>query len=1094
MLPATIRTQRRPVEYNSSDLLEYHRAWGHLNFKECLQQLNMSSGSVGELVCAECKLCKSRRKPCPEEAVRRSDQPLHSLHMDLSGRKLASLEGYRYYLMVCDDHTRYRWVRFVVTKDQCTEEFISLAKQLEREFSPNRIAIVRTDGGGEFVNHAMEKFFRENGIKPEKSSPHSQFQNGVAERSMHLFDKAKAIMMFAGSPSYDWPHALSYVVHISNRCPSRGIGGAKPIELLTGNRYIPPRKMPIFGCLGYAKEYIVSRTSMEPKAKRVVFLGYSDAHKADLVRDISSFSNSLRMFPSRDADYDNRIFPYKSRMVPRPPIPPRDQEDVKDELRRLEAQQKADESSEVQVVEAEVREDGSPVWEVKSIVGKRKSRFGPRGGTKGFDYRVVWGPEGMWPDSWEPEANLVDCMDLVQEYNASNASSDDDEKVDNAEVPRRSARLSQEVFSCVEVPDPTYRSEALSSPDRQQWIEAEQEELASLAEHGVWELVPREPGMNVLGCKFVYTKKRKPNGEVYRRKVRLVAKGFKQKEGIDFSATFSTTVAMQAVRFTLWLSVVYRLFLWKVDIKTFFLYGELKENIFMDQPPGYRQGNKVCRLLKTIYGLKQSARYANEKLVTCLKRMGVRQLKTDPLVFFWRSGNEVLILCVWIDDILVQASSQKVFDWFSSAIKATFEITFEKDPSYFLQIEIVRDREKGWMKLHQTGYATRLLQKFRMAECTSLKVPFVVFDANEICMDKSLPYLELVGSLLWLLKTRPDLSIYMSILARYMCNYDKRIFQYALRVLRYLKGTLGEGIVYQEDQDVPIQYGKGVKLSFQVDANWGSTELGSKSTTGWLVRANNSTVFSGSQIQRRVATNTVESETNALEFVCKEVEWYRDFLSELEIEVEGPSPVFEDNAGAVALSQDPVMRPRTKYFRIVQDYIRHCVLHYKVIVVKIPGSELAADILSKPVPYPLLTRHKKLLMGDQNLLPVTLVGKEFSSDITGDGPRCKQVSRRDPGIVRRRLQQQKAQSQSSHRPPMIARCMRCDLYLEWKETMSDWKSCPCDNGPVFVTCIMCGGGAEYVRNLNYWFCPSCTEDMVYCIPPPRKRKHPDRYS
>ena len=169
-------------------------------------------------------------------------------------------------------------------------------------------------------------------------------------------------------------------------------------------------------------------------------------------------------------------------------------------------------------------------------------------------------------------------------------------------------------------------------------------------------------------------------------------------------------------------------------------------------------------------------------------------------------------------------------------------------------------------------------------------------------------------------------------------------------------------------------------------------------------------------------------------------------------------------------------------------------VHYKVIVVKIPGSELAADILSKPVPYPLLTRHKKLLMGDQDLLPVTLVGKEFSSDITGDGPRCKQVSRRDPGIVRRRLQQQKAQSQSSHRPPMIARCMRCDLYLEWKETMSDWKSCPCDNGPVFVTCIMCGGGAEYVRNLNYWFCPSCMEDMVYCIPPPRKRKHPDRYS
>ena len=94
----------------------------------------------------------------------------------------------------------------------------------------------------------MKTFFREVGIKAEKSSPHSQFQNGVAERSMHLFDKAKAIMMFAGSPSYDWPHAISYVVHISNRTPSKTVGGARPIELLTGNKYVPPRTMPIFGC------------------------------------------------------------------------------------------------------------------------------------------------------------------------------------------------------------------------------------------------------------------------------------------------------------------------------------------------------------------------------------------------------------------------------------------------------------------------------------------------------------------------------------------------------------------------------------------------------------------------------------------------------------------------------------------------------------------------------------------------------------------------------------------------------------------------------------------------------------------------------
>ena len=256
MLPAVIRSQQRPVEYNSSEVMEYHRAWGHLNFRECVKQLGMPRGGIDALVCPECQLCKSRSKPRPDEAQRRSDQPLHCLHMDLSGRKLASLEGYRHYLLVCDDHSRYRWVKFVTTKAQSQEELIALAGQLEREYSPRKIAIVRTDGGGEFVNHPIKNFFRDTGIKAEKSSSYSQFQNGVAERSMQLFDKAKAIMMFAGSPSYDWPCALSYIVHISNRCPSRALGGAIPFEVLSGNRYEPSRAMPIFGCLGYAKEFI----------------------------------------------------------------------------------------------------------------------------------------------------------------------------------------------------------------------------------------------------------------------------------------------------------------------------------------------------------------------------------------------------------------------------------------------------------------------------------------------------------------------------------------------------------------------------------------------------------------------------------------------------------------------------------------------------------------------------------------------------------------------------------------------------------------------------------------------------------------------
>ena len=226
--------------------------------------------------------------------------------------------------------------------------------------------------------------------------------------------------------------------------------------------------------LGYAKKHI--RGKQEPKATRVVFLGSSDEYKADYVRDLSSFSSSLKEFFSRDVRYDTRIFPYKSRLVPRPVVPPMDQEDVKEVLKLEEAQRKQQEADEVEVLDVEeIDNEGISKWEVERIIDRRVSRFGPRyknAEQRGFDYRVVWKPEGAYPDSWEPAKNLEDSQDLIREFEDLHLG--EDEKQDFSKGPlRRSNCLN--LFPLVQK-DPTTRAEALASDQKEEWLAAEQAE------------------------------------------------------------------------------------------------------------------------------------------------------------------------------------------------------------------------------------------------------------------------------------------------------------------------------------------------------------------------------------------------------------------------------------------------------------------------------------------------------------------------------------------------------------------------------------------------------------------------------------------
>ena len=175
--------------------------------------------------------------------------------------------------------------------------------------------------------------------------------------------------------------------------------------------------------------------------------------------------------------------------------------------------------------------------------------------------------------------------------------------------------------------DPTSLEEALSSTNSDFWREAINDEMDSLISNNTWKLVDLPPGCKTIGCKWVLRKKLKPDRTIEKFKTRLVAKGFKQKEDIDFFFTFSPVTKITSIRLLIAIAVIYNLMIHQIDVKTTFLNGDLEEEICMDQPEGFvLPGNehKVCKLLKSLYGLKQTPRQWHIKFDQCLLSNGFK--------------------------------------------------------------------------------------------------------------------------------------------------------------------------------------------------------------------------------------------------------------------------------------------------------------------------------------------------------------------------------------------------------------------------------------------------------------------------------------
>ena len=524
----------------------------------------------------------------------------------------------------------------------------------------------------------------------------------------------------------------------------------------------------------------------------------------------------------------------------------------------------------------------------------------------------------------------------------------------------------------------TFRK-AMESENSEKWSNAAEEEISSMNVNKVWDLEELPDGFKTVGCKWIFTTKRDSKGNLERYKAHLVAKGFTQKDGIDYTETFSPVSKKDSLRIVLALVAHYDLELHQMDVKTTFLNGELEEEIYMDQPEGFvatGTENLVCRLRKSIYGLKQASRQWYIKFNDTILSYGFVEIIVDRCIYMKVSGSKFAILVLYVDDILIAANDMGMLSDVKKYLSSNFEMKDMGEASYVIgiEIEIIRDRSQGLLSLFQKGYINKVLKRYGMDKCSIGKAPIQKGDQfskmqcpkNELeCKEmERILYASVVGSLNYVQTcTRPDISFAVGMLGRYQSNPGMDHWKAAKKVLRYLQGTKEYMLTYRRSDNIEI-----VGYS---DSDYAGCVDSRKSTFGYLFLLAGGAVSWKCGKQSVIATSTMEAEFVACFEATVHALWLRNLISGLGIvdSIAKPLRIYCDNSAAVFFSKNDRYSKGAKHMEIKYLSVKEEVQKRRVTFEHIRTNMMLADPLTKGLPPGIFIGHvEKMGIIDKTLL------------------------------------------------------------------------------------------------------------------------------
>jgi len=507
----------------------------------------------------------------------------------------------------------------------------------------------------------------------------------------------------------------------------------------------------------------------------------------------------------------------------------------------------------------------------------------------------------------------------------------------------------------VNLDEPANYKEAMEGLEAAKWKEAMDSEIQSMYDNQVWNLVDQTPGRKTVGCKWIFKKKTDMDGNVHTFKARLVAKGYTQTQGVDYDETFSPVAKIKSIRIMLAIAAFYDYEVWQMDVKTAFLNGKLSEDVYMTQPEGFvdtKHPNKVCKLEKSIYGLKQASRSWNLCFHEKVKAFGFSRSEDESCVYVKASGSTITFLVLYVDDILLIGNDIPTLNGVKAWLGKCFAMKDLGEATYILGIRIYRDRTKRLIGLSQSTYVDKVLKRFNMENSKKGSLPIhqgiklsraqCPVTRDQVDKMSRVPYASAIGSIMYAMTcTRPDVSYALSMVSRYQGNPGESHWIAVKNILKYLRNTRDMFLVFGGSEEL--------RISGYTDASFQTDVDDSCSQSGWVFLLNGGAVTWKSSKQPTVAESTCESEYIAASEAAKEATWLQNFIGDLGVvpTISEPIEIFCDNTGAVALTKEPKDHGKTKHIKRKFHYVRHRVEDGDILVSRISSEENPADPFTK---------------------------------------------------------------------------------------------------------------------------------------------------
>ncbi|KAL8104298.1 hypothetical protein AgCh_028500 [Apium graveolens] len=749
----------------------------------------------------------------------------HLIHVDLFGPvNVMSIAKKKYALVIVDEFTRYTWVYLLHTKSETASILIDHVKQLDKMVTYS-VKILRSDNGTEFKNLIMEEFCKSHGIKQEFSALGTPQQNGVVERKNRtLIEAARTMLEEAKLPTYFWAEAVQTACFTQNATLINK-HGKTPYEMVKKKK--PNLKyFHVFGCKCFVlKTHPEQLLNFDLKADEGIFVGYPLSTKSFRVYNL----RTKVVMESINVSFDDKKITGLKDFVDHDQLRFENEDSYSDtenpdSLSPDTANSDGLNSDVIETVVTTLNDD-APISDSSSSDKPSSDNTENVNTEESNSESIVSGgaSENENEDSMDhggassSRENLPSARKWTKSHTPDLIIGNPD-----AGVRTRTGTSNECLYnSFLSQTEPKKVEEALQDAD---WVQAMQEELNEFERNKVWTLVPRPKNRSVVGTKWVFRNKTDSDGIITRNKVRLVAKGYSQQEGIDYDETFAPVARLEAIRIFLAYAAHKKFTVFQMDVKSAFLNGELEEEVYVEQPPGFvdtKHPDYVYRLDKALYGLKQAPRAWYETLAQFLLESGFNRGTIDKTLFHLNHGKDLLLVQIYVDDIIFGSTNDKLCKKFAKLMQSRYQMSMMGELSYFLGLR-VKQNEEGTF-ICQTKYTRNLLKKFGMQDCSSASTPMATATKLDKDTGKSVDitdYRGMIGSLLYLTASRPDIMYATCLCARFQADPREPHLTAVKRIFKYLKGTAALGLWYPRESDFklignPVQHSMTKHISIR---------------------------------------------------------------------------------------------------------------------------------------------------------------------------------------------------------------------------------------------------------------------------------------